>query len=146
MQKEYHSVPTASGIGAVAEKERKNGNTILADIICEEVVFPQLESIKKAYEKGILIGTGTDTAGDMCEELLFLEKAGLSRYQALQCATLNASKIVENNMIGTIECGKIADLVLLNSNPLDDLRNIRTVNTVVFEGEVVNEQWMCNLQ
>ncbi len=114
MQKEYHSVPTASGIGAVAEKERKNGNTILADIICEE--------------------------------LLLLEKAGLSRYQALQCATLNASKIVENNMIGTIECGKIADLVLLNSNPLDDLRNIRTVNTVVFEGEVVNEQWMCNLQ
>ncbi len=139
-------VPTASGIGAVAEKERKNGNTNLADIICEEVVFPQLESIKKAYEKGILIGAGTDTAGDMCEELLLLEKAGLSRYEALQCATFNASKIVENNMIGTIQCGKIADLVLLDNNPLDDLHNIRKVNTVVFEGEVVNEQWMCNLQ
>ncbi len=139
-------VPTASGIGAVAEKERKNGNTNLADIICEEVVFPQLESIRKAHKKGILIGAGTDTLGDLCDELLILEKAGLSRYEALQCATHNASKIVENDMIGTIECGKTADLVLLDTSPLDDLNNIRKVNTVVFAGEVVNEKWMCNLQ
>jgi imidazolonepropionase-like amidohydrolase len=139
-------VPTASGINAVAEKERKNGNTHLADIICEEVVFPQLESINKAYENGILIGAGTDTLGNMCDELLLLEKAGLSTYEALQCATINASKIVENDKIGTIECGKIADLVLLDANPLDDLKNIRKVNIVVFEGEIVNEKWMCNLQ
>jgi imidazolonepropionase-like amidohydrolase len=92
-------VPTASGIGAVAEKERKNGNTNLADIICEEVVFPQLESIKKAHKKGILIGAGTDTLGDLCDE-----------------------------------------------SPLEDLHNIRKVNTVIFEGEIVNEKWMCNLQ
>ncbi len=139
-------VPTASGIGAVAEKERKNGNIDLADIICDEVVFPQLESIKKAHQKGILIGAGTDTLGDLCDELLLLEKAGLSKYEALQCATSNAAKIVENDMIGTIECGKIADLVLLDASPLEDLNNIRKVNKVLFEGEFVSEKWMCNLQ
>ncbi len=139
-------VPTASGIGKVADKERKNGNINLADIICEEVVFPQLESIKKAHQKGILIGAGTDTLGDLCDELQILEKAGLTKYEALQSATLNASKIVENDMIGTIECGKLADLVLLDANPLDDLQNIRKINTVIFEGEIVDEQWMCNLQ
>ena len=57
-----------------------------------------------------------------------------------------ASKIVENDNIGTIECGKTADLVLLDANPLDDLKNIRKVNIVVFEGEIVDEKWMCNLQ
>lgn len=145
-KKGIYYVPTASGIAAVAEKERKNKNTTLANIICEEVVFPQLESIKKAHDIGILIGAGTDTLGDMCDELLLLEKAGLSTYEALQCATLNASKIVDNNMIGTIECGKIADLVLLDSNPLEDLHNIKKVNTVFFEGITVNENWMCNLQ
>lgn len=139
-------VPTASGINAVAEKERRNGNRHLADIICEEVVFPQLESIKKAYEQGILIGAGTDTLGNMRDELLLLKRAGLSAYEALQCATVNASKIIENDMIGTIQCGKIADLVLLDENPLEDLNNICKVNTVFFEGEIINEKWMCNLQ
>ena len=132
-------VPTASGIGAVAEKERKNGNTRLADIICEEVVYPQIESIRKAHKRGILIGAGSDTLGNVCDELLLFEKAGFSKYEALQTATSNASKIVENDMIGTIECGKIADLVLLDANPLEDLQNLRKVNTVVLEGEIVNE-------
>lgn len=145
-EKGVYYVPTASGISAVAEKERRNGNISLADIICEEVVFPQLESIKKAYNKGILIGAGTDTLGDLCDELLMFEKAGLSRYEALQTATVNAAKIVENDKVGTVECGKIADLVLLDANPLEDLNNLRKVNTVIFSGEIVDEQWMCNLQ
>ena len=92
------------------------------------------------------MGTGSDTLGSVCEELLLFEKAGFSAYEALQCATKNAAKILENNMIGTIECGKFADLLLLDANPLDDLHNIEKVNTVFFEGEVVNEKWMCNLQ
>lgn len=145
-EKGVYYVPTASGIAAVAQKERKNGNTSLADIICNEVVFPQLESIKKAHKKGILIGAGTDTLGDLCDELLILEKAGLSSYEALQAATSNGAKIVENDMIGTIECNKIADMVLLNANPLEDLHNIKKVNTVFFGGRIVSEKWMCNLQ
>ena len=49
-------------------------------------------------------------------------------------------------MIGTIECGKVADLVLLDASPVEDLNNIRRVNTVIFEGNIVDEKWMCNLQ
>ena len=79
-------------------------------------------------------------------ELLILEKAGLSKYEALQTATVNAAKIVENDMIGTIKCGKMADLVLLDASPMEDLNNIRKVNKVIFEGNIVDEKWMCNLQ
>ena len=139
-------VPTASGIGAVAEKEKRNGNENLANIIFEEVVYPQLESIKKAHKNGILIGAGTDTLGDMISELLVLTKAGLSNLEALQSATLNAAKILGNQNIGTVEKGKIADLVLLNKNPLDNLNNLKELDTVFFGGEEVNEKWMCNLQ
>ncbi len=145
-KKGIYYVPTASGIAAVAEKERKNGNTSLADLIYNEVVAPQFESIKKAYKRGILIGAGSDTLGNICDELLIFEKAGLSTYDALKCATLNASKILENDMIGTIECGKIADLVMLDANPLEDLNNLKKVNTVFFNGDIVSEKWMCNLQ
>ncbi len=144
--KNIYYVPTASGITAVAEKERRNGNTELADLICKEVVFPQRESIQKAHQRGILIGAGSDTLGSVLEELLLFESLGFSTYEALQTATSNAAKILQNDTIGTIECGKVADLVLLDANPLENLRNLQKVNTVFFEGEMVNEAWMTNLQ
>lgn len=145
-EREVYYVPTASGIGAVAEKERKNCNVDLAEIICQEVVYPQLESIKKAHKNGILIGAGTDTLGNMIDELIVLNKAGLSNLEALQCATLNAAKILGNPNIGTVEEGKIADLILLNGNPLENLNNLNEIHTVFFGGEQVDEKWMCNLQ
>lgn len=144
--KNIYYVPTASGITAVAEKERRNGNTDLADLICQEVVFPQRESIQKAHQRGILIGAGSDTLGSVLEELLLFESLGFSTYEALQTATSNAAKIVNNDTIGIIECGKVADLVLLDADPLEDLRNLQKINTVFFEGSVVNEAWMSNLQ
>lgn len=145
-ERNVYYVPTASGINAVAEKERKNNNNTLADIICQEVVYPQFDSIKKAHKKGILIGAGTDTLGNMTDELLILNKAGLSSIEALQTATINAAKILGNDDIGCISEGKIADLVLLNKNPLDNLNNLNEIDTVLFGGEEVNEKWMCNLQ
>ena len=145
-ERSVYYVPTASGIRAVAEKEKRNGNEALADIICQEVVYPQLESIKKAHEKGILIGAGTDTLGNMIDELLILNEAGLSTLEALQCATVNAAKILGNPNIGSVENGKMADLVLLNKNPLENLNNIKEIHSVFFGGTEVNEKWMCNLQ
>jgi len=140
-------VPTASGITAVANKEEKNGNTSLASLIFELVVNPQRQSIKKAYERGILIGAGTDTLGNMVDELLIFEKCGMSRCEALQTATINAAKILKNEAdYGTIECGKIADFVILNKNPLDNLENLNNVEKVFLGGEEVSEKWMCNLQ
>lgn len=139
-------VPTASGITAVAQKERNNGNEELAALMEECVVFPQRESIRKAHKAGILIGAGSDTLGSVPKELLLLHEAGLSKSEALQCATYHAAKILKNDQIGAIECGKIADLVLLNANPLEDLANVESVHTVFFGGNVVTEAWMCNLQ
>lgn len=139
-------VPTASGITAVAAKERRNGSPALAEEMERLVVQPQRESIRKAHRAGILIGAGSDTLGSVPEELLIFREAGLTAYEALQTATKNAAMILNNSEIGTIEPGKIADLVLLNGNPLEDLHHVRSVNRVFFGGDTVSEQWMCNLQ
>jgi len=140
-------VPTASGITAVAEKERKNGSPELYAMMKELVVDPQRESIRRAHEAGILIGAGSDTLGSIPEELLVLQSCGLTPYEALQTATVNAAKILKNDArFGTVECGKVADLVLLGSNPLEDLKNITDVKQVFLGGEAVSESWMCNLQ
>lgn len=139
-------VPTASGITAVAEKERRSGDPQLAAEMERLVVHPQRESIRKAHRRGILIGAGSDTLGSIPQELLLLQECGLSPYEALQTATRNAAQILNNDRIGTIEVGKAADLVLLAADPLADLRNVEQVEQVFFGGEPVNEAWMCNLQ
>lgn len=145
-QRGVYYVPTASGITAVAAKERCNGSAALADEMERLVVLPQRESIRKAHERGILIGAGSDTLGSVPEELLILRNCGLSAYEALQTATRNAALILKNDRIGTIEVGKQADLVLLDADPLEDLRNVDRVDLVFFGGEEVSEGWMCNLQ
>ena len=140
-------VPTASGITAVAAKERKGGSPALADMMEQLVVHPQRESIRKAFEAGILIGAGSDTLGSIPAELKIFESCGMTPYQAIQTATVNAARILKNeDRFGTVEPGKVADLLLLEKNPLEDLGNIETVKAVFLAGEPVSEGWMCNLQ
>ena len=140
-------VPTASGITAVAAKERKNGSPELAAMMEQLVVLPQRESIRKAMEAGILIGAGSDTLGNIPQELRIFESCGMSRYEAIQTATINAAKILKNeDRFGTVEPGKTADFLLLEENPLEDLHNIEKVKAVFLAGEEVSEHWMCNLQ
>lgn len=147
VERGVYYVPTASGITAVADKEARSGSAELAAMMRELVVDPQRDSIRKAHERGVLIGAGSDTLGSVPAELLVFEKCGMSRYEALQTATINAAKILKNaDRFGTIECGKVADLVLLSSNPLEDLKNIESVERVFLGGEEVSEKWMCNLQ
>ena len=146
-ERNVYYVPTASGVSAVAEKEASAGNVKMANMIQEIVVDPQRESILKAHKAGILIGAGSDTLGSIPAELLIFEQCGMSRYEALQTATLNAAKILKNeDRFGTIEPGKVADLVLLSKNPLEDLHNIETVDRVFLDGHEVTTDWLCNLQ
>ena len=147
VERGVYYVPTASGITAVADKEARAGSPELAAMMRELVVNPQRDSIRKAHERGILIGAGSDTLGSVPAELMLFEQCGMTRYEAIQTATINAAKILKNDdRFGTVEQGKIADLVLLYANPLANLRNIEDVDKVFLGGEEVSEKWMCNLQ
>lgn len=90
---------------------------------------------------GILILAGTDTSGGytLHQELELLVKGGLSPVEALRTATINPARYLEReNEIGTIESGKIADLVLLNANPLQDISNTQNIEAVMFQGHLLN--------
>ena len=113
------------------------------------------ETQKKVYEKNVeLVGemqragvdiiAGTDVLNPYCfpgfslhDELGLLVQAGLTPMQALQAATSNAARFMNReNDLGTIETGKLADLVLLDANPLDDIANTRKINAVVYGGRL----------
>jgi hypothetical protein len=94
------------------------------------------------HAAGLPLLAGTD-AGDrfafpgftLHEELVLLVDAGLSPMEALQAATLSAVTYLDaTDSLGTIAPGKLADLVLLDANPLDDIHNTRRIAAVVLDG------------
>jgi Amidohydrolase family len=71
------------------------------------------------------------------DEMALLVKAGLTPMQALQTATRNPAIFLGlDKSTGTVEVGKLADLVVLNANPLDDINNTRKINAVIFQGKM----------
>jgi hypothetical protein len=80
-------------------------------------------------------------------ELWMLQSGGMTPWQALWSATMNgAESIGLEKQIGSLEPGKLADLLVLNSNPLDDIRNSRDLeyvvkNGVVYSADTLDEVW-----
>jgi imidazolonepropionase-like amidohydrolase len=96
------------------------------------------------HRAGVPILAGTDTMNPQCfpgfgihDELALLVDAGLSPLAALQAATRNAAEFMgQLGRRGTIEVGKTADLVLLDKDPLADIRNTRSIQAVVLGGKL----------
>ena len=99
--------------------------------------------IKAIYDAGGRIMTGSDTPEflwlygfGMHHELKALKDAGLSNYAVLEAATKNPSMFLGTiDMVGTIEKGKRADLILLNANPLDDISATENRAGVMLKGK-----------
>lgn len=82
----------------------------------------------------------------MAEEMKLYSNAGLSNYQILKAATLNAAVYFKNeHKTGTIEIGKKADLVLLNNNPLENIDNIKLVEGTILNGKYYSQNELLGL-
>ncbi len=113
-----------------------------------QFVEHELAIVKKLHEAGVPFLAGTDTpAGvdvipgvSLHHELERFVAAGFTPLEALQTATLNPAKFLNKTKdFGTIEAGKVADLVLLKENPLVDIRNTRTIAGVVADGRYLSD-------
>jgi len=93
---------------------------------------------------GVKLLAGTDSPMPWCylgfslhDELALFVRAGLTPAEALRTATINPARFLGREKdLGTISKGKIADLVLLDANPLQDIRNTTRINAVVFNGRL----------
>ena len=107
--------------------------------------FPRyLEVVAAMQRAGVPILAGTDTGAPYCfagfslhDELALLVDAGLSPAEALRTATLNPARFLGlAESLGTIDPGKIANLVLLDANPLADIKNTTKIAAVILNGRM----------
>ena len=128
LEKKATLVPTLSAPFNIMEKGEKSGIPAFIIEKTRKVKDSHLESIRKAYKAGITIASGTDAGtpfnrhGENFRELELLVGIGFSPMEAIVSATRVASETLGlDSQLGTIEPGKLADLIVVEGDPIKDI-------------------------
>jgi imidazolonepropionase-like amidohydrolase len=128
-------------------KAGKQFNTLFDYHFLRQKFSTMIKNVRSLHEAGARIGFGTDAGGtDICLfglpwlEMVLMAEAGMRNYEILETATRKNAEILGfEHDLGSIEQGKIADLVLVEGNPLEDLRNVAKVMKVWKGGRLVHD-------
>ncbi|GAA4281634.1 amidohydrolase family protein [Gaetbulibacter aestuarii] len=143
-------IKTYDGRIASAKRRSPEGQTSFEDM---ERMFNAM--VLPAYNSGLPILAGSDCGAfnsyvypgsSLHSELEMLVKDGLSPAQALKTSFVNGPKFFDQEAYyGSVSSGKVADLLILDENPLDDIRNTRNVNTVIQRSRVYDNKALHDL-
>ena len=102
------------------------------------------QTFAKAYKKGVKIAFGTDAGvfphGENYREFVYMTEVGMPNLEAIQSATLNAAVMMGiEDKLGTLEAGKIADIIAVNGNPDQDINVMKDVIFVMKDGKVFKQ-------
>lgn len=119
------------------------------DTVAEKEMNRIYENLRRAYEKGVTLTIGSDcfnneitpygytTVGELH---MFVEKVGISPMDTIKAATLNGAKVLRvDDITGSVEAGKSADIIVVKGNPLENIRAIDVdgMTVIMKEGEYV---------
>lgn len=99
------------------------------------------ENVSKAARAGVKIAFGTDTGvtphGKNAKEFALMVDAGMSPMEAIRSATVVSAELIDRSAtLGTIEAGKLADIVAVDKSPLDDITELERVRAVIKDGSL----------
>ncbi len=144
LMKKYgtYYVPTISAGRFVAEKAKEPG--YYPDVIRPKAleIGPKIQNtFSKAFKAGVKIAFGTDSGvsyhGENANEFIYMVEAGMKPIEALRSATINAAEMLEiDDQLGTIEPGKIADIIAVSGDPLEDISCLNDIDFVMKNGQV----------
>ena len=135
-------VPTISAGRFVAEKAKEPGYFPRIIVPKAMEIGAQIqETFGAAYRAGVRIAFGTDAGvsphGDNGKEFIYMVEAGMPPMEAIRSATVTPATILGMSQdLGTLEAGKLADIIATDGNPLEDINHILKVVFVMKEGKV----------
>ncbi len=144
-QKGTYLVATISAGKYVEEKAKIPG--FFPDVIVPKAltVGPQIQdTFAKAYKAGVKIAFGTDSGvsphGDNAKEFLYMTEAGMPAMEAIQSATVTAAELLGvEDKLGSIEAGKLADIIAVNEDPTQNIKTMLNVNFVMKDGVIYKQ-------
>jgi imidazolonepropionase-like amidohydrolase len=145
IKKGTYYVPTISAGKFVAEKAKEAGYYHPLVVPKALEIGPQIQqTFAKAYKKGVKIAFGTDAGvfphGDNGKEFTYMVEAGMPALEAIKSATVVAAGVLGmSEKIGTIEVGKLADIVGTDENPLQNIKTMEKVSFVMKDGVVYKQ-------
>jgi imidazolonepropionase-like amidohydrolase len=99
-------------------------------------------NLKRVFDAGIPVALGTDAGNPLTlhgasvfRELEAMQASGLAPRDVLVAATRNAARVLDLDSTGTVTAGAVADLLVLDADPLTDIRHLRNIALVVHRGE-----------
>ena len=146
---EFFSASTAKPAASIEPgvlKVAPELQAILADV-GEKVFAKELAVVGALHKAGVPIVAGTDQTvpgHSLHREIELYVQAGFTPMEAIQAATIVPARVMGlDKEVGTVEAGKRADVIILDGNPLESIRNIRKVEFVITNGTMYNcaELW-----
>jgi imidazolonepropionase-like amidohydrolase len=120
--------------------------------------YPQVflglkRTVKKLHDAGVKIAAGTDSGTPgvvigkgLHKELELMVEAGISPLEAIKIGTRNsADNLCKLNELGTIEAGKIADIIAVSGDPIENISNTKNITLVIKEGSILVNKLTINL-
>ncbi|MFC1797174.1 amidohydrolase family protein [Pseudomonadota bacterium] len=122
------------------------GNPFFTEAIKQKALAASAASFKnvgKAHAAGVKIAFGTDTGvtrhGDNAQEFALMVSVGMTEMEAIRAATVVTAELLSmSGDLGTVEVGKIADIIAVDANPLEDIRALENVFAVVKDGKQIH--------
>ncbi len=145
-EKGTYFVPTISAGKFVYKIARERPQYFPAMIRKKAIeIGPQIqETFAKAYAAGVKIAFGTDTGvsphGDNAKEFAYMVEAGMPAYEAIKSATVAASDLLRiSDEYGTLEVGKMADIIAVDGDPLQEIEVLQDVKFVMKDGIIYKQ-------
>lgn len=146
IKKGTYFVPTITAGKFVAEKAKEPGYYHPLVVPKALEIGPQIQNtFAKAYKRGVKIAFGTDAGvfphGENAREFGYMVEAGMPAMEAIQSATIVAATVLgAADKIGSLETGKLADIVAVDDNPLKNIRTLEKVTFVMKDGVVYKNE------